>query len=399
MPKLTDLAVRNAKPKLDEETGELVRNEISDNGGAMRLVVQPSGHKSYATRVWFDGKQIKIVHGDTAALSLADARSLSAEAIRQAKQGKDPRKAKRDAKVKRQAEQANTFAAMVTQYLNQPKILKRRTLNHIRDRLLRLACPALGSMPVSDVKRSDVVRALDHIERTSGPIQANRVLSDIRCVLDYAADRIGDDWQPPRLKKLTRDEVVRDRILTDDEIRAVWNTGNAFCKFLLLTGCRRDEAGAMRWDELQGDIWTLPAARNKAGVDLARPLSKRALEVLETRPRTGDYVFGNTGMKPLRTYGRLKASVDAASGVKNWRFHDARRSSRTLLSRAGISPDHAERCLGHVIPGIRGVYDKHEFIDEKRHAFKALAQLIDRIVNPPKGGVSDINEARKRRRA
>ena len=256
-------------------------------------------------------------------------------------------------------------------------------------------------MPVTAIKRSDIVKALDRIGRAYGPIQANRVLSDIRCVLDYAADRIGDDWQPPRLKKLVRKEVVRDRVLSDAEIKKVWDTDNAFCQFLLLVSCRRDEAGAMTYGELQGDIWTLPAARNKAGVDLVRPLSKRALEVLKTLPRNGDFVFGNTGMKRLQTYGRLKASVDAASGVKDWRLHDLRRTSRTLLSRAGISPDVGERCLGHVIPGIRGVYDKHEFIDEKRHAYEELARLIDRIVNPPKDGVSvsDISEEREKRKA
>jgi integrase len=387
MPRLTDLAVRNAKPAA-------ARYERSDNGGPLRLVVQPSGHRSFATRTWFNGKQIKIVHGDAGALSLSDARALSAEAVRQAKLGNDPRKAKKDAKAKRQADKANTFAAMVTQYLDQPKMKKRRTLNSIRGRLLRRACPEIGSMPVTDIKRSDIVKALDHIERVYGSTQANRVLSDIRCVLDYAADRIGDDWQPPRLKKLARDEVVRDRILSDDEIRRVWNTGNAFCQFLLLTSARRDEAGAMRWDELDGSIWTLPAARNKAGVDLVRPLPKAAMKVLAALPRNGDFVFGNTGMKRLQTYGRLKASVDAASGVKDWRFHDLRRTSRTLLSRAGISPDHAERCLGHVIPGIRGVYDKHEFLDEKRHAYDALAFLIDRIIDPPKFNVRQFKRKR-----
>jgi integrase len=381
MPRLTDLAVRNLKPRAK-------RYERSE-GGAFRVIVQPSGYKSFATRTLFDGKQINVPHGDMTVLSLADARVMSADAIRQAKQGIDPRQAKKDAKAKRLAAEANTFAAAVMQYLDRPEVRKLRTINSIRRRLLRRACPEIGSRPVVDIKRSDIAKLLDHIARSYGPIQANRTLSDIRCVLDFFADR-DDDWKPPRLKNLEREEVVRNRILDDDEIKAVWSTGNAFCQFLLLTSARRDEAGAMRWDELNGSDWTLPAARNKTKVDLVRPLSKRALDLLAALPRNGDYVFGNTGMKPLRTYGRLKDSVDAASGVKNWRFHDLRRSARTLLSRAGISPDHAERCLGHVIPGIRGVYDKHEFLDEKRHAFKALAHQIDLIVNPPKGNVRQM---------
>jgi integrase len=76
-------------------------------------------------------------------------------------------------------------------------------------------------------------------------------------------------------------------------------------------------------------------------------------------------------------------SLDAASGVTDWRLHDLGRTARSLMSRAGVSADIAERCLGHVIPGVRGVYDRHEYLDEKRQAFEALAAQIERIVNPP----------------
>jgi len=82
--------------------------------------------------------------------------------------------------------------------------------------------------------------------------------------------------------------------------------------------------------------------------------------------------------------------LDKASGVTGWRFHDLRRTARTLLSRAGVNPDHAERCLGHVIGGIRGIYDRFEFHSEKRHAFEALADQIDLIANPPKGNVTPM---------
>jgi integrase len=71
---------------------------------------------------------------------------------------------------------------------------------------------------------------------------------------------------------------------------------------------------------------------------------------------------------------------DYASGVKDWRLHDLRRTARSLLSRAGVNPDVAERCLGHAIPGIRGVYDRHAYTEEMRVAFERLAALIDTIV-------------------
>jgi integrase len=82
------------------------------------------------------------------------------------------------------------------------------------------------------------------------------------------------------------------------------------------------------------------------------------------------------------SYGKLKREIDERSGVTGWRLHDLRRTGRSLLSRAGITPDHAERCLGHVIGGIRGTYDRHEFYAEKKRAFDALAAQIERILDP-----------------
>src|SRR5262249_18398635 len=74
-----------------------------------------------------------------------------------------------------------------------------------------------------------------------------------------------------------------------------------------------------------------------------------------------------------------------------WVIHDLRRSARSLMTRAGVEPDHAERALGHIIPGVRGVYDRHHFRDEKRAAFEALATQVERIINPPAGNVVTLH--------
>ena len=87
---------------------------------------------------------------------------------------------------------------------------------------------------------------------------------------------------------------------------------------------------------------------------------------------------------------RHKKALDAASGVSGWVVHDLRRTARTLLSRAGIDTDIAERCLGHAIGGVRGIYDRHEFEQEKRKAFEALAALIGRIVDGESDNVVPI---------
>src|SRR5262249_25533313 len=154
------------------------------------------------------------------------------------------------------------------------------------------------------------------------------------CVLHYHALR-SDDYVPPLvrgMKRISAADSARDRILTDDEVRKLWATGNRYVQFLLLTAARRSEAAAMRWDGLDGNDWTLPASRNKTKLDLVRPLSKAAMAVLPRRQ--GQFVFGNPPDRPLCSYGLLKARLDKASGVTNWRFHDLRRTARTLLSRA-----------------------------------------------------------------
>ncbi|HEX9238056.1 MAG TPA: hypothetical protein VF866_04765 [Xanthobacteraceae bacterium] len=90
-------------------------------------------------------------------------------------------------------------------------------------------------------------------------------------------------------------------------------------------------------------------------------------------------MFTNDGKRPIGGFSYLKKEFDKTCGVTNWQLHDLRRSARSLLSRAGVASDHAERCLGHTIGGVRGVYDRHRYIEEMRLAYEALAALIERI--------------------
>src|SRR5262249_57102271 len=109
-----------------------------------------------------------------------------------------------------------------------------------------------------------------------------------------------------------------------------------------------------------GRIWILPAARAKGKLDVVIPLSKAAQKIIAAQPERGPYVFGPTGQKPLTDFARRKAAFDRICGVTGYHIHDLRRSARSLLSRVA-TPDIAERCLGHVITGVRGTYDRHQF--------------------------------------
>ena len=151
----------------------------------------------------------------------------------------------------------------------------------------------------------------------------------------------------------------------------------------------------MPWAELDGAEWTLPGPRNKTKFDLLRPLPKAALAVLGTKPDGGaGFAFStDDGATPLSGFSKFKAEFDRAvlaelrksnpdaQPLPNWTLHDLRRTARSLMSRAGVASDHAERCLGHVISGVRGTYDRHEYRDEKAQAYEALARLVDFIVH------------------
>ena len=112
----------------------------------------------------------------------------------------------------------------------------------------------------------------------------------------------------------------------------------------------------------------------------------------------GDYVFSADGASELGNWDARKARLDAVCGVRGWVIHDLRRAARTLLSRAGVSSDIAERCLGHAMVGVRGTYDRYAYEPEKRHAFEALATLVERITRSPSDTVVPISRAKSARR-
>jgi integrase len=198
------------------------------------------------------------------------------------------------------------------------------------------------------------------------------------------------------MRRTKTSERARSRILDDDELKAVWNAASegmfgAYVRFLLLTACRRDEASRMTWGELptngngHGAVWVLPAARNKTKVELVRPLSGAASAVLAQFQRTadGDLVFKDKRHRLHANVGQMKKAFDQRCDVRGWRLHDVRRSARTLMTRAGVLDDHAERCMGHVIGGVKGVYNRWEYLPEKKLAYEKLAALIGNIVSPP----------------
>jgi integrase len=417
----TDLAIKNLKPGP-------VRREIRDPGcDGLYVIVQPTGHKSFAARFRFQGKPKKLSLGT---MSLSAARKAATTALHEAKEGRDPTLAKQQAKVEQRTVAATTFRSVAERYMALKAGMRRdgdqvtfgeqiRTAARRQRDLERAILPTLGHRPIVEIKHSEITALLDKIEMESGKVgvpdsgkvAADRALALIRAIMNWYATR-ADNFVPPIVRGMARtstEERARSRILTDDEIRAIWNSKEsgafpALVRYLLLTGARRAEAARMTWEEIDGSDWILPASRNKTKkYDLVRPLSAAALAVIEGQRSDCPFIFSK-GRKAISTFSRDKVAFDAAIGISNikkandldWRIHDLRRTARSLLSRAGITPDIGERCLGHVISGVRKTYDRHEYYDEKKHAYDALAALIERIARPPGDNVESLHGKKKR---
>jgi integrase len=385
---LTDRFVQNAKSR----EGQAEYFDETTRGLALRV---SKGAKAWCFHYTTSGTRKRLTLGTYPATSLSKARTLATEARGLLEAGKDPNSAR--------AAQENSVKAICEEYLARegPRL---RSVQQRSNAFNRLVYPVLGNVQIEAIRRTDIVRLLDKIEDENGPMMADMVLRFLSKVFNWHASR-SDDFRSPLVRGMARTspkERARERILTDDEIRSVWRKAEGrfglLLRFILLTTARRTEASEMTWGEIKDGVWTLPAARNKTKIDLVRPLSKAALDVLaqidtgqepssaylmsDAKGNANRAVFSTKNSKPITGFSKYKLDFDKACGVKGWTIHDLRRTARSLMSRAGVNADIAERCLGHVIGGVRGIYDRHEYFEEKKRAFEALAAQIERIVNP-----------------
>jgi integrase len=388
MAKLTAKFVENLKPGAQ-------RREISDHANGLFLISQPSGVRSFAVRYRYAGKSVKLTLGKFPAMTLADARKAAADAQHALVLGENPAKAKVDAKIKADAARANTFTAVAENYLRREGH-RLRTLDQRVSILRRLIYPVLGDKPIGSIKRSDVVAMLDKIEDHNGPRAADVALAILRRIMRWHATRDDEFITPvvPGMNRQKASEHRRERVLSDDEIRALWqatedgSTFSALTRFLLLTAARRNEAAGLERTEIKDGVWCLPASRSKTKVAVVRPLSGAAVAVLDKLPRIADcpFVFPSaTSRTPISQFSGPKSKLDAAAGVSGYTIHDLRRTARSLLPRAGVNGDVAEKCLGHSRGDIVERYDRHGYLNEMRIAFEKLATLIEMIVHPPEG--------------
>jgi integrase len=339
------------------------------------------------------GKQIWATLGTTADMQINEARERAREAIRRIKDGQpafEPPKPKPE-----------SVAEVAENWLRRHvEKNKHRTAAEMRRQVEKYVLPYWRDRTFVEIRRGDVTALLDMIEDRHGPAMADAILTTLRSIAGWVQKR-NDNYVPPFVRGMRRVPIEvhnRSRMLSDDEIRRIWTAAGdmgqfgAFVKLLLLTAQRRDKVASLRWDDIAKGVWTIRTEEREKGNPGRLQLPKLALDIIKAQPRFVDnpYVFAGKDGHALRRNSDSKIKLDAKCGVEDFRLHDLRRAARSLMSRASVSSEHAERVLGHAIGGVEGIYNRHSYDAEKAHALRKLAALVDRITNPPADNVVQI---------
>jgi integrase len=385
---LTARTIETIKPGLS-------RQEIPDHLlPGHYLVLQPSGARSFAVRYRLGGRSRKYTVGPYPAIDLKTARALAAKALRAVAEGRDPGQEK----IATRNERADTFEAVAKQFvdLHCRRANRPRTIEGTQQLLDLHVLPRWRRRLIKEITRRDVLDLLDGLVADGRPVAANRALTAIRKLFNWAIERDIIATSPCAGVKPPTPEQARDRVLSDDELGNVWRAADqlggpfgALVKLLILTGQRRDEVARMTWREvdLGARLWTLPKERSKNGQPHDIPLSDLAIATLESQPRISDiFVLTTDGKAAASNYnvnkGRLAALLPA--DMPPWWLHDLRRTAASGMARLGINLPVIEKVLNHSsgsFGGIVGVYQRHDFADEKRHALERWGAHVADLVS------------------
>jgi integrase len=366
--------------------------------------VTPNGAKSFVA-VTLDphGKQVWATIGPTDRYAIEAARELAREAFKRVHAGLPAFEAP--------PEKPATFKDVAEQWMmRHVRGNGLRSIRQITRHLNAHVYLAWRERPFLDIRRSDVAALLDHVQDNHGTRAADYVLSIVRAVMNWYATR-NDDYVPPIVRGMQRRSAhaqARARTVDDAEIARIWvaaDTASSFgaiVRLCLLTAQRSRKVAAMKWADVSPEgEWTIPAEPREKNTAGSLMLPKAALDIIRAQHELGDnpHVFpARIGNGPFNSFGPAKGKFDAKIGsMPPWTVHDLRRTARSLMSRAGVRPDIAERVMGHATPGVEGIYDRHSYANEKADALQRLAALIDGIVHPRENIVAIPSKRSKRR--
>ncbi|MCG8016993.1 MAG: tyrosine-type recombinase/integrase [Candidatus Thiodiazotropha sp. 'RUGA'] len=413
--KFTDRKIKNLKPKSE-------RYEVWEGNG-LGMRVTPKGVKSWVFMYRFQEKARRLTLGRYPKMTVAEAHSEHGKALLALEKGIDPGKV--EVEKRRENRRAPTVKMLVEEYIEKWAKPRKRSWKKDQSTLDRDVVSEWGRRKAKDITRRDVVILLDGIVDRGAPIQANRTLAVIRKMFNFAVSRDIVASNPCLQVKPPAPENQRDRTLSADEIKTLWNEldrvglksgndeekpismskGTALAlQFQLLTAQRKGEVAAAEWSEvdLEGKVWTIPAEKSKNNLPHRVPLSPQAVSLLEPikkESKKSIWLFPSPrgqGKKHI-----LETAIDHAVrlnqehiGVNHWVPHDLRRTAASMMTSIGISRLVVSKILNHVESGITAVYDRHSYDAEKRNALEAWGRKLDQIlIGGNKGKVIPIHNA------
>lgn len=400
---LTDAKIKGLRAP---ETGRI---EVADKVvSGLRLRVGPSGAKTFIVRKRIGGRIANVTVGrfHDRRFTLTDARKKARTLLNDIEAGGDPRGDTRSAP----GAAGGTIRALFADYRKAKAA--RRSIGEIERIFEKYVLPEIGDRLADSVNRADVTRLIDGVARGRGkptPVMARAVAAQLSAFYSWAMPRLHRlEVNPCRDAGRPDKPKARERVLSNEELKALWLAleGEGLpwgpsVKLLILTGQRRDEVfSADRAEfDLAAGLWTIPADRAKNGKAHLVPLSKAAVSILAALPvidgsaklfpSRGDAKRGPSGFSRALT--RIIGNMSKAVGgddqepapIEHFTLHDLRRTMATGLQRLGVRLEVTEAVLNHVSGtrgGLVGVYQRHNFLDEKRRALDLWAAELERIV-------------------
>jgi integrase len=321
--------------------------------------------------------------------------------LRAAAKGGDPAA---DRAAERQAE---TFRELANEYLEKHAKKRKRSWKKDELALNRDLLPEFGSRKAAAIARRDVNKLLDAIVARGAPIQANRTLEILRRIFNWGMSREIVHANPCHMISPPGEEHAREKVLSEDEIRAFWAALgsehlriSAMFRLRLLTAQRGGEVSTMRREDLDldGAWWTIPGRYSKNGLPHRVPLSPWALEIVKRAlVSAGDspWVFPSpTSDGPVQSIWKAVARIRGRCKV-DFRPHDLRRTAASLMTGMGISRLTVAKILNHVESSVTAVYDRHSYDAEKRAALDAWARRLEEIIAGKPASDSNVTEMRR----
>src|SRR5258706_3711624 len=354
--------------------------------------VTPKGRKVFIVLYRTAGagsKLRKYTIGPYGRVTLHQARVAAQRVFAAKLEGRDPAAEKREAKRRVVADQVEDLLEMfIAQRLSQ-----NRSGGEISRLLRREVGKPWADRSIHEITKRDVVEVLAVIEQRGAPVAANKTLKSIKTFLRWCVGRAVLDQSPAEGVPLPAKEVARDRVLDDEELaqvilaaRKIGSPYGGIVELLALTGQRRQEVAGLQREELDlaQRIWTIPKARTKNAKAHIVHLSKQALAVLKRADQRKPLVLSPLGTKTFQDFTHAKRLLDQLSGVTGWRLHDLRRTCVSGMARLGIAPHVADKILNHqagTISGVAAVYQRHEFLSERRQALDLWGAHVGAILS------------------